>query len=37
MNKITIGIPIFNEEKRLHDLIKNVINQKYKKKKNYNI
>jgi glycosyltransferase involved in cell wall biosynthesis len=33
MKEITIGIPIFNEEKRLTTLLKNVIAQSYAKKK----
>ena len=32
MKKISIGLPVYNEEKNIRNVLKNIINQKYKNK-----
>ena len=32
MKKISIGLPVYNEEKNIENVLKNIINQKYKNK-----
>jgi glycosyltransferase involved in cell wall biosynthesis len=32
MKKISIGLPVYNEEKNIINVLKNIINQKYKNK-----